>query len=231
MFRKTTIAAVLMGTALVLLPGVAAAQQSVSFNLGYFALRGLDARPVEDVLVQDLNYHAFDIHHFNGATVGAEWLLPVSQLFEVGVGVSYYQRTTPAVYLDYVNDNGAEIAQDLKLRIVPITGLVRFIPTGRRAAVQPYVGAGIGVLVWRYSETGQFIDQGGGVFNGNFVGSGTSIGPVVVGGVRFPVSTGFAFGGEIRYQHAEGSLNRTDFNGSKIDLGGFTYQGTFILRF
>lgn len=231
MFRKTTIATALVVTALVLLPGVASAQQSVSFNLGYFALRGVDARPVEDVLVQDLNYHAFDIHHFNGVTVGGEWLLPVSQLFEVGVGIGYYQRTTPAVYLDYVNANGAEIPQEFKLRIVPFTGLVRFIPTGRRAAVQPYIGAGIGVFLWRYSETGQFIDQSGGVFNGNFVGTGTNVGPVIVGGVRFPVSTGFAFGGEIKYQHAEGSLNPTDFNGSKIDLGGFTYQATFILRF
>lgn len=233
MFRKTMVAAVLMVTALVLLPGVASAQQSVSFNIGYFTLRGVDSRPNDDVLVQDLNYHAFNIKDFNGATVGGEWLVPVGQLFEVGVGVGYYKRTVPSVYLDFVNSNGAEIAQDFRLRVIPMTGIIRFIPTGRRAAIQPYIGAGIGVLAWRYTETGEFIDSNvpPNVFRGNFVGSGTNAGPVVVGGIRFPLSTGFAFGGEIRYQQAEGTLNTNDFNGSKIDLGGLSYQATVIFRF
>ena len=93
-----------------------------------------------------------------------------------------------------------------------------------------YIGAGIGVFAWRYTETGEFIDTDNNVFRGNFIGSGTNVGPVVVGGVRIPVSTGFAFGGEIRYQRAEGSLN-SDFNGSKVDLGGLMYQGTLIVRF
>lgn len=231
MFRKTIVAAVLLTTALVLLPGVASAQQSVSFNIGYFTLRGVDSRPTDDVLVQDLNYHAFDVKDFNGATVGGEWLVPVGQLFEVGVGAGYYKRTVPSVYLDYVNSNGAEIAQDFRLRVIPFTGIVRFIPTGRHSAIQPYIGAGIGLLAWRYSETGEFIDASGNVFRGNFVGSGTNAGPVVVGGIRFPLSTGFAFGGEIRYQQAEGTLNSNDFNGSKIDLGGISYQATVIFRF
>jgi hypothetical protein len=230
MFGKRLWSVVLVVTALVMLPGVARAQQSIAFNIGYFALRGEDARPTEDVLIQNLNFHAFDIKNFNGATVGGEWLVPVGELFEVGVGAGYYQRTTPSVYLDFVNENGTEIEQDFKLRIVPITGMVRFLPLGRGAAIEPYIGAGIGVFAWRYNETGQFIDENADIFRGNFVESGVNVGPVVAAGVRIPLSTGFAFGGEIRYQRAEGSLN-DDFNGSKIDLGGITYQGTLIVRF
>lgn len=231
MLRKTMLAGLLVVTALVLLPGVAAAQQSLAINVGYFALRGESSRPTEDVLVQDLQFHAFNIKDFNGAIVSGEWLAPIGQLFEAGVGVGYYQRTVPSVYLDLVNANGAEIAQDFKLRVVPITGIIRFIPTGRHAAIQPYIGAGIGVFAWRYSETGEFVDADQNIFRGNFVGSGTNVGPVVVGGVRFPLSTGFAFGGEIRYQQAEGSLNSSDFNGTKLDLGGLTYQATVLFRF
>jgi opacity protein-like surface antigen len=231
MLRKTMLTAVLVVTAIVLMPGVAAAQQSIALNLGYFTPRSVDARVSDDVLVQDLNFHAFSIKDFNGATVSGEWLVPIGEMFEVGVGVGFYQRTVPSVYLDFVNSNGAEIAQDFKLRVVPITGMIRFLPTGRRAAIQPYIGAGIGILAWRYAETGEFIDQDGGVFRGNFTGSGTNVGPVVAGGIRIPVSTGFAFGGEIRYQRGEGSLNSNDFNGSKIDLGGITYQGSIVFRF
>jgi opacity protein-like surface antigen len=215
----------------VLLPAAVAAQQSIAINFGAFTPTRYDGRPNEDVLVQNLNYHYFDIKEFDGFTFSGEWLVPLGQFREAGVGVGYYQQSVPAVYIDYVNDNGAEIAQEFKLRVVPITGMVRVLPLGRRSAVQPYFGAGIGILPWRYSETGEFIASNGDVFIDSFVGSGTAVGPVAGGGVRFAVSTGFAFGGEIRYQWAEGDLNRAEFNGSKIDLGGFSYLATVIFRF
>jgi hypothetical protein len=230
MFRKMIVTAVLVVTGLVLLPGVAAAQQSIALNVGYFTLRGEDSRVDDDTLVQNLNYHIFELDDFNGATISGEWLAPLGPLFEVGVGVGYYQRTVPSVYRDFVNDNGAEIEQDFKLRVVPLTGIVRFIPTGRGASIQPYIGAGLGVFAWRYTETGDFIDENADIFRDSFRDSGTAIGPVVVGGIRVPISTAFALGGEIRYQRAEGSLN-DDFNGTKVDLGGLTYQANFVFRF
>jgi opacity protein-like surface antigen len=231
MLRKTMLAVVLVVSAVVLLPGAAAAQQSIAINFGAFTPTSYDGRPNEDVLVQNLNYHAFDIRDFDGFTFSGEWLVPLGQFLEAGIGVGYFQNTMHSVYLDYVNADGSEIPQDFKLRVVPITGLLRVLPLGRRTAVQPYLAAGVGVLPWRYSETGEFIDADGNIFRDSFVGSGTAVGPVVGGGVRFAVSPGFAFGGEIRHQWGEGNLNANEFNGTKIDLGGFTYLGTVIFRF
>jgi hypothetical protein len=37
-------------------------------------------------------------------------------------------------------------------------------------------------------------------------------------------------GGEVRYQAAKGELSE-DFVGDRIDLGGFTYQAVFQVRF
>jgi len=218
-----------------LLPGVAAAQQSLSLNIGGFVVRGESGRVAGDTLVADLSAGTpfaldFRIQDFNNVTFGGEWLIGVGNFLEGGVGVSYYVRTVPSVYRDLVNNDGTEIQQDLRLRIVPITATVRLLPLGRHAAVQPYLGAGVGLFAWRYSETGEFVDSSQNIFRANFVGSGTTAGPVILGGVRFPVSTGFALGGEVRYQKADGSLS-TDFLGDKIDLGGVTYQVNFILRF
>ena len=56
----------------------------------------------------------------------------------------------PSVYAASVNANGSEIEQELKLRIVPLTATVRFLPIGH-GSVEPYVGAGIGAFNWRYS--------------------------------------------------------------------------------
>ena len=215
-----------------LAPAAASAQQSLSFNIGYFAVKGEDGRVDGDVLVANRSFHIFDVNEFSGATFGGEWLVPIGEYVEVGAGIGYYQRTVPSIYADLVNDNGAEIMQDFKLRVVPISATVRFLPLGARAAIQPYVGAGLGIFPWRYSETGEFVDADYNIFRGNFVESGTALGPLVFGGLRFPVANAFVIGGEVRWQRAEGEFNEPEnFNGDRIDLGGFTWQATFGIRF
>lgn len=216
----------------------ASAQQSVGFYIGGFTPRAIDARSNDDVLVQNSVFlstynqsRGIDIGQFNGVTVGGEWLFGMTRHVEGGLGIGFYQQTVPTLYTDLVNINGTNIQQDLKLRIVPFTGSIRFLPLGNRAGVQPYIGAGVGVYYWRYSETGQFVDFQNNVFTGNFVGSGGAVGPVIMGGVRAPIgptSVGF----EIRYQSAEGDLpNDQGFAGSKIDLGGFNYLFTTSFKF
>ena len=63
-----------------------------------------------------------------------------------------------SIYEFVTRPDGTEIEQDLKLRIVPLTATLKFVPTGRDAKFQPYIGAGIAALIWNYSETGEFVD-------------------------------------------------------------------------
>ena len=87
---------------------------------------------------------------------------------------------------------------------MPISATVRFLPLGR-GGVEPYVGAGIGIFNWRYSEVGEFVDfSDDSLFRDRFIGNGTAVGPVVLGGIRFPVADVWTIGGEIRYQKAVG---------------------------
>ncbi len=226
-------AGVLVAAATLVAPATAKADQGLNFSIGYFAVKGADARGGDDVLINDLNDLTFNIGDFSGATVNGEWLFGLNDFMEVGAGLGYYQRTVPSFYTNFVDQaTGLDIIQDLKLRVVPITGTVRFFPIGRRGPVQPYGGAGVGVFVWRYSETGQFLDAANNIFNASFVGSGTSVGPVAFGGVRVGGSA-FTVGGEVRYQWAEGSLPTAtgEFLGPKIDLGGWTFAATFGVRF
>ena len=214
---------------------VESGRQAIGFNLGWFNAKGLDSRVDEDVPLANLSQGAFslafDIDDFDGATFGGEWVIGLNDYLEAGVGVSFYQNTVPSVYDQKVRDDGREIAQELKLRFVPITGTVRFLPIGRRG-VAPYVGAGIGAFNWRYSEVGEFIDNDGFTFTGRFVDSGWTAGPVVLGGIRVPVGDVFTVGGELRYQKAEGKgLLDEDFLGDKIDLGGWTTSFTMHFRF
>ena len=223
----------------------ASAQQSVNIFVGGFIPRGdqlasgnISGRSSDDVLTANasctsqFNCPTFGLNDFNSVTVGGEWLVGLGNNFEAGLGVGYYGKTVPTVNALLTNANGSEIEEDLRLRVVPFTATVRFLPLGRRGGIQPYVGAGVGVFAWKYSESGQFVDSSdSSIFSGTFQGSGTATGPVILGGARVPVG-GFDVGFEARYQSAQGNLPADQgFAGSKIDLGGMNYLFTMNFRF
>jgi hypothetical protein len=212
-------------------------KQTVNFTLGYFTPLGFDSRDIDDVLIANSTFlqtrgrSFLDLDEFNGASVGGEWLFPLARHIEGGIGVSYTSQTSHTVYADFVDPDGTEIDQDLKLRLTPIAFTVRLIPVSPRSPFQPYVGGGIGLISWKYTEVGEFVDFNAGreIFNGNFEDSGTNVGPVFLGGIRF-AGDAFSTGFEIRYQHAKGDLG-SDFAAPKIDLGGWTYNFTAGVRF
>src|SRR4051812_36412863 len=96
-----------MALAILLVPAVAGAQirqvsssssdanQTVNFSIGYFALKGLDARVDDDVLLADLqnqNPLLFEVKDFNSAAFGGEYLVGLGRNFEAGIGIGYSQR-------------------------------------------------------------------------------------------------------------------------------------------
>jgi opacity protein-like surface antigen len=208
-------------------------RQAVGVTIGGFFVKGEDSRVDGDVLFADLESLAFDVNDFNGATVGGEWLVGLSNYLEAGFSAGYYQHSVPSVYRNTVNANGSEIEQELKLRIVPLTATVRFLPLGH-GGVEPYVGAGIGVFPWRYTETGDFVDfSDNSIFHDKFIADGTAFGPVILGGIRFPFADMWDVGGEVRWQKADGDTKPAESGllGSKIDLGGWNAALTLHVRF
>ena len=140
----------------------------------------------------------------------------------------------PSVYAQKVRDDGSEIEQDLKLRIMPLSATVRFLPIGR-GGVEPYVGAGIGAFNWHYSEVGEFIDSRT-TFTDNdrFVGrrhggrSGRAWRHPLPGERRVDGRRGDCAG---RRPRARGCSTEEFFLGDKIDLGGWNDNFTVHLRF
>ena len=218
--------------AVLLAPHAALAQQSLALNIGHFGVRGTDARVDDDVLLENLNLFSFDPAGLDSVTFGGEWLIALGDHVEAGVGVGFMRGSAPSTYTDFVNDDGTEILQDFHLQMVPITGTVRLFPLGD-TAVRPYVGGGIGLFMWRYSEVGEFIDfYDYSVFRDRFVASGADIGTVVLGGVRVPFGDSLAAGVEVQYQRATGRVGVDEgFLAERIDLGGLTTRFTFQIEF
>jgi len=136
-------------------PEAARAQQTVNLSLGYFTVRGQDARVAGDVLNASRNFWTFDVNDFNGGSIGGEWLVPVGRYIEAGAGVSFTRRTVPSYYTRFFNEDRSNIAQDLRLRMLPAAFTFRLLPLGQDRGFQPYIGGGLDVIAWRYSEIGR----------------------------------------------------------------------------
>jgi outer membrane protein W len=216
-------------------------RNAINFNLGYFALRGADSRDVEDVILanvpdlasQDKPFDPLEISEFNSFTFGGEWSYALTDYLEVAAGIGFYQKKEPTLFRDFQDSDGTDILQDLKLRIIPITAMVRFLPLGRDAVVEPYFGAGIGIFNWHYSEVGEFVDfSDDSIFFNRYTANGNAVGPVIAAGLRAPIGDVWSVGGEVRWQKATGDgLLDEGFLRDKVDLGGFTTSFTFGLRF
>ena len=194
---KRFIVSTLAAAALVAAAAPARAQdQGFSVNFGYFWPKGSESRASGDVLnankCLDVNVRvrAAALRHRRlwRAASSAPSTSSVSGASSRSAAASATsrgprQRSTS----DFQDIDGSEIDSDLKLKIVPITGIVRVVPTGRRAPIQPYAGIGIAALRWHYSESGEFLDPRTlEIFRDQFKADGTEVAPVYLGGVRAP---------------------------------------------
>ena len=229
MTLRNCVAMAIVCSATLLHPQPALAQHTVNLSVGYFTVRGQDARVAGDVLNANRNFLTFDIDDFNGGSIGGEWLLPVGRYIEAGAGVSFTRRTVDSFYTRLVNQDRSNIAQALRLRMVPAAFTFRVLPLGQDRGFQPYVGGGLNVIAWRYSESGQFVGTDRTVFNNSYVASGSQTGPVALGGIRFAGDSAAA-GMEFRYQGGEADVPEP-IAGGKIDLGGWSYLFTVGMRF
>ena len=230
----TRIGMLVIAVAAPAVPASAQTVQSVQFNFGGFTPRGADSRSLNDLLLNNTDFLAFSIKDFKHPVINGEWSVAFGNRVEAGVGVGFYNRHVDTNYRDLVNQDGSELIQTLGLRVVPVTAVVRFMPVGKTGHLQPYIGGGVGFSVWRYSESGQFVDANYNVFRARYASNGTTTAPLFLFGLKAPLSGDiYALTMEGRYQwSALGNLDPTQgFSGSKIDLSGFTYTFGLQIRF
>lgn len=208
--------------------------QSVNLSVGVLMPRGEASRVNNDVWLANLPIFRFEVKDFTGGELSGEWNFAFNNRIELGLGGAFYQRTVPTNYRDYTNSDHSEITSNFQLRTIPVTAVVRFIPFGKPGQFQPYVGGGVVVTRWRYSEIGDFIDfnDNFNVYNARYIATGTSTGAVMLAGFRAPIGGDvYAITMEGRYQTGQGNLNTNDFLDSKIDLGSTSLRFGFLIRF
>jgi hypothetical protein len=135
-----------------------------------------------------------------------------------------------------VDNNRLPIVQTTDLREANFSGSVKLalMPRGREVSqhawipstVTPYVGAGAGVMHYRFSQHGDFVDfTDSSVFPHAYESSGWSPSAHLFGGVDVKAWKRVYFSGEARYLWSHADLG-SDFSGFEpIDLAGFRLTG------
>ncbi len=195
--------------------------------------------------VWESNAATFTLDHadFDGGVLGFTFATAVSNNFEVGFNLDFYEELARSQDADYVDELGFPILHDTRLELVPATVDFRFLPSGRygvRGATGqrrvlhpvPYLGGGIGITYWEYEEVGDFVigphppEPGidGVIVPARSIDTGTALEAHVVAGLELPFNPVFSFLLEGRYAWSDATLG-----GKSLDLSGFAgYFGLAI---
>ena len=219
--------AVLMGGLMGLLPGEARAS-GLELRVGGFLPK------LDSILFADsMTLYTVQKDDFNGWFGGAEFTTNLHPNVELGLAVEGYAREIPTVYRDYVRPNGHEIQQTLRFQTIPVSAIVRFMPSGRYRKVTPYVGGGMTASFYEYEEWGDFIDfqaKGQPVYFDSFKSEGTTFGPMVNAGIRYRLNSDLQITADYRHFWGKETMDG-DFRPNEIDVSGDAITIGFRLIF
>jgi len=178
---------------------------------------------------------------FSSATFGSSLAVPVSRSNDVVIDVSYASVAHRSEFRDWVDQNNLPIEQTTSLRRIPVTVGFRHYLTARgrsigRFAWIPasraiYVGAGAGMMQYRFRQVGDFVDFATlNVFPDEFLSKAWT--PVVnaVAGIELSLGRVVMLTGEARYTWAKGPMSSDYDRFNRIDLSGITVSTGFAIR-
>lgn len=183
-----------------------------------------------------------DSGDLNAPTVALDLGIAVASRLDVVAGFELSRAKASSEYRKYVDNNLQPIEQETKLNQTLLTGSVRYVltPRGRRisrfawipATFTPYVGAGGGVMWYRFEQVGDFVDyEDLSVFYSTFEASGATPTAHVFGGFDLKAYKRVFLTVEARYTWASGDLGEDFIDFDPIDLTGFRLSGGISLVF
>lgn len=228
--------AALFAAALLLPPAAAQAQGSGDGFLfqqpvGAFVFRGGLASTTASGDLYAFLAEQFTLNKgdFRAPQMAADLLIHLGDRTDLGFGVGFSRSNKGSHFRHFVDLKNREIEQATSLSRVPATVGARFylaspgrsigkfawIPT----RVVPYVGAGGGMMWYRFRQAGDFIDfTTTNVFSDTFESSGWTPTAHALAGVDYSLTPRLALDGEARYTWARAHLS-DDFSGFHgIDL-------------
>lgn len=201
---------------------------------GSVSLRGgfAQARAGSDVFQEATQQFTLSKRDFAGFSGGVEVAAHVTPTLDLSFDVGYMRTSAPSHYRGLVDLQNREIEQTTSLLRVPmaINAKLYLVPTGRSvgrfawipSTLAPYVGVGGGVMAYRFSEEGDFVDLATNAVRADaFIARGTTPMAQIMAGADYSLSPRLALTGDARYLLVKGAPLGRDFVGYQpLDLSG-----------
>jgi len=171
---------------------------------------------------------------FNAPAIGVDLDLALTPRASIVAGFDLSKSSKDSEYRNFVDNQRLPILQTTSLREFNLSASVKFAltPRGREissrawipAAATPYIGAGGGMLNYRFVQFGDFIDVDDpamGIFTDTFRSQGWAPSAHVFGGVDVKVLKRMYVSGEGRYLWSSATPDRDFIGFDPIDLAGF----------
>ena len=178
---------------------------------------------------------------FASVTGGVDLNVRVHRQVDLTLGFSTAQSESRSEFRDFVETNDMPIEQTTELRRTPVTlgAKVHLTPRGRALGryayvpnkVNPYVGAGGGIMWYRLEQTGDFVDfQTLDIFTEHFYEDGVAGTAYLLAGSDVWLLSRLGVNLEARYYWAKSELDEDFADFDKIDLRGLQWTIGVTLR-
>lgn len=183
-----------------------------------------------------------DRSDFNAIASGADLAIRVGSRVDLVLGLAAARSSRRSEFRDWVDNNDQPIEQVTQFSRTPIGGGLRYHLRERGRTIgsfawipapfDPWVGAGVGMMKYRFRQTGDFIDyQTLNVFSDQFDASGWSPFAQASVGAGWSLSHRWVLTGEIRYLRASADLSDDFLGFERLDLSGIATQFGIAIRF
>ena len=170
---------------------------------------------------------------FRAPGVALEAGFPLASRLDVLAGVEFDRASAASEDRRFVEDNGLPILQETALQQLNLSGslALALTPRGRSigqyawitARAIPYVGAGGGLLWYRFEQAGDFVDSldpGRPIFTAQLVSDGWTVSTHVFGGIDIKLSRRLLLTMEVRYRWADATMGQDFVGFDPVDLTG-----------
>lgn len=178
----------------------------------------------------------------SGLAVQTDLAARVRDRFDVVLSVGHSQSTARSEFRDFVDTDDLPIEQTTRFRRTPITVGVKAYLGDRGRSVSrfawvpnvwaPYVGAGAGLVVYEFTQSGDFVDyETLDIFGKDFGSKGTTPAVHLTTGVELSIGPHLLATGEARYLWGRDDMSRDFVDFDRIDLSGFQITVGVAARF
>jgi len=141
----------------------------VTFRIPYFI-----PRAQSDLWEIEFENMDFSKSNYHGTSLGFSYEYFLTREISFQVAIDSYSKRKVGIYTDYVglefdegdfafhNEYGFEgdfpISHVFDVSITPVQASIKLVPLGRRMALIPYIGGGVGIYLWTVRLQGDIVD-------------------------------------------------------------------------